>query len=110
MILRIKEHEIDVWNLFVHDKYDVGALDEDVVAKWLTEQLSAMLPQGIQSILIRSPSETGLFRFTAEFVNQRGDVRSEPRERPHRAEDVRRQFPPWLVDALRKLVHVEGEV
>lgn len=86
--------EIDIVNLFIHEKYDCGPLSEEWVANQVAARLNATCDPAY-NIDVLSPSESGLSR----FVLTAGEHTYT--ERCYTATALRNHWPKGTFDALR---------
>ena len=93
--------ELDVVNLFLHDKHDCWPLCDDFVAKRVKEWL--VLKTGMYDINVLTPSESGLDRFVLEVGD---DIYS---ERCHTADDLWRAWPSRVFRALLSIKEITQE-
>lgn len=64
---------IDTISLFIHEERETGPLDEMYVAEVLTEHLRNY-DEGLESIQVVAPLETGANRFMIRFLDKKGNV------------------------------------
>ena len=105
------EAGFDVWDLFIHDRYSTGAVDEAVVAELLEREMNDRIYDFYEGndtphIRVLSPDDNGLSRFTMVLT---GTEERLPRgDRPYTKKDVYSNIPKWLHRLLNVMNAVEA--
>lgn len=112
MIVVVKTVEISVPGLFLHDRWDIGCLNEHDVADWLTHAFDSVLPKvnaylkvggkrfHVHGLEVQSPDQNGLSRFNVAVSSDLDDYEYLPNKRVYTVAELRESIPEWLWDIM----------